>query len=214
MKNVLIFVFTSLLVLFVGNAFAVETITNGGFESGDLTGWSYSSYVTAAGTEWGISPYEGNYQAVMSYGTTYGSDLWQAFSVDPTLYTEATISFDYNLKQYSGSWFQNPEYFTVTYNSTVLLTISHSDPPDDTAATTLGWQTFSTTLPASELSGPLTLKFNLWKHYIGYSACMGLVAYIDNVSIDATPIIPAPGAIVLGSIGVGLIGWLRRRRAL
>lgn len=36
----------------------------------------------------------------------------------------------------------------------------------------------------------------------------------DSESFYNNGVIPAPGAIVLGSIGIGLVGWLRRRRTL
>jgi hypothetical protein len=206
--------FLLVLVLGVENASAVPLLTNGGFETGDLTGWTATN-VSVLGTHSGVNPTEGAFMAVLSPGGVFDASLSQDFS--PGGFAEVTISFDYNLQ--ALDLFPLVDFgtdsLTAFIGSLQLLSVPLNDVFSG-GSTILGWQTFSQTFtsPLGFPPGPFSMAFQVENFPPdGGDPFQLLSAYVDNVSIDAASPVPEPGTLLLmGSGLLGLVGYGSRRR--
>ncbi|MBI4769000.1 MAG: hypothetical protein HY784_00945, partial [Chloroflexi bacterium] len=145
-KNLLLLLVAPLLLVFmVVNAQAVPLLTNGGFETGDMTGWTATPNVSVLGSHFGVNPSEGSYMAVLAPVGWFDASLSQSFS--PAGFTTAHISFDYNLQglDITPLWDFGADSLTVSIDSLVLLTVPLNDVYRG-GSTVLGWQTFDLTV--------------------------------------------------------------------
>ncbi len=194
------------LVVFTSTNEAKAAIVNGGFESGDLSGWTNTStcgYWDCTDNFWIIpgvirddyyhySPAEGSYFLGMNDGVTF-----------PTQQVSQTVSLvqGETLSGYAGvsgkdPYVTNQPLASVSISSGPVLWSKSGNP------SALAWETWSWTAP---VTGNYTLNLTLYDE-----AGSGFVnAYFDGIKTSPVPI---PAAIWLfGSALAGLVGLGRRK---
>lgn len=181
-------------------------ITNGGFESGNLTGWSVSggtvsvlnSYTADdAGSPLTVNPTEGNWFARITAGNPITTLMSSIFSVS----AGSVVSFDW--------FFDSNDYLPFNDMAVSLLKIDGSTIYNTTLANVSntgnyafnGWNTASFVAPTG---GNAVLSF---QSINGIDTLQDSYFGIDNVQATSVPI---PGALALLAIGaVGLRRFMK-----
>ncbi|MEN6427143.1 MAG: hypothetical protein ABFE13_17450 [Phycisphaerales bacterium] len=126
------------------------------------------------------------------YGTVSDSYVAYNYNANPAWATSDT-TFDFN-----GA------YLTAAWSNQDLQVLGYLD----------GELKYDVTVPVVT-TGPTWYDFD----FLGIDA-LNIISLgdsqfaMDNFTYNETAAVPAPGAILLGTLGTGFVGYLRRRRAL
>jgi len=129
---------------------------------------------------------------------------------------------DWNGSDATGSWvfngFANNDNARFYVNSIQVdpaangMTVARSFDASNTATIELAFSAaqFGFDITDSTL---ITTSGNYISHYCFGDHGWVPASYSGNIAVSASPV-PAPGAFLLGGIGVSFVGWMRRRKSL
>jgi Protein of unknown function (DUF642) len=167
-------------------------LTNGSFETGDFSGWTVSAGATGvslSGGPGGYAPEDGNYYAYLGNVGGLGT-ISQTFAT--------TAGQEYTLAYYLASNGTQPNEFKTTVNGATLF--------DQSNIVSQPYTLYTFNFTAAGTTSTLTFSERDDPNYLA----------LDNVSVIADTIAaPEPSTIALAvaSLPIGLVVWLRRRRA-
>ncbi|MCP4263377.1 MAG: hypothetical protein GY774_38605 [Planctomycetes bacterium] len=203
-------------------------LMNGGFETGDLTGWSATGAAQAVDFEFsrdflGLSqapasgfwyPTEGGYFASLrstDYITNV-STMSQTFTT-PTFNTPSgayELQFDYfydfgdlATDPFLGDLYDPARIYVMDSLGNSVFDMTINDPSMGTELrddVNIDWTSISVTLPTA---GTYTLGFEIQDPSFAFESILG----VDNVQV-----VPLPSAFLLGSIGLVYASWRLRKQ--
>jgi len=175
-------------LLLAAPAAHADLVTNGGFETGDFTGWTLTndggnSFVY--GTDATYAPHSGSYEALLG---AYGSDGTLSQSITDTAGQKLTLTY------WLASDGSAPNDFSAYWNGQVIA---------GSALTNIGLSGYTEYVFDVLATGSDLLAFNERDDF-GYLS-------LDDVALNA---VPEPGTLALFGVALAGLGAMRRRKTV